>query len=571
MPALKIVPVRFDTSASWLRWSLAGLLLLSLAWLAFPNLTAQAATITVTTTADEINTDGDCSLREAVRAANLNQPVDACPSGTGFDIILLPAGTFTLSLAGTGENAALTGDLDLLESVRLEGAGPLNTVIDAAGLDRVLEILGGSQVDLYRLSLTGGDSSGSAGAAIRLQGHLTIERARVYDNQSSFAVYAINGSTLTLERARIEDNPDGGMFLQAEVTTTIRNSTLSGNVNNNGSAGAISNSGTLSVANSTISGNATVGDGGGIQNGGMLELSSVTIVNNTAGNSGTYGGGGGVSNLGGTITVRNSILANNTDASGGTSPECSGTLTSAGYNLIEDPGNCVISGDTTGNLTGIDPNLGALNENGGGTPTHAVLLGSPAINAGNPAGCLDETGATLGTDQRNYVRQNTCEIGAFEFNSAGTPTPTVTPLVSPTATATVTVPSPTATRTPTRTTTPTPTATATRTATPTATATRTPTGTPTQTGTATQTPTATRTPTPTATHTAGPSPTHTASATVTRTPTQTATHTAGPSPTSSATATVTATRTPTATYEPGYTPPPPVDPRGLYLPFILNP
>src|SRR5687767_1162009 len=74
---------------------------------------AYAATITVTTTTDELNSDGDCSLREAIRAANLDRGVDACPAGTATDTITLPPGTYTLTIPGGDEDGALTGDLDI--------------------------------------------------------------------------------------------------------------------------------------------------------------------------------------------------------------------------------------------------------------------------------------------------------------------------------------------------------------------------------------------------------------------------------------------------------------------------
>src|SRR5688500_4402324 len=65
---------------------------------------ARAATIDVNTTTDEINADGDCSLREAIRAANLDQVVDACAAGSGADTLRLPAGIYALTIAGTGED-----------------------------------------------------------------------------------------------------------------------------------------------------------------------------------------------------------------------------------------------------------------------------------------------------------------------------------------------------------------------------------------------------------------------------------------------------------------------------------
>src|SRR5687768_2397235 len=69
---------------------------------------ASAAVLTVTTTADELNNDGDCSLREAIRAANLNVQVDACAGRGGTDTINLPGGTYILTLAGVDEDAATT-------------------------------------------------------------------------------------------------------------------------------------------------------------------------------------------------------------------------------------------------------------------------------------------------------------------------------------------------------------------------------------------------------------------------------------------------------------------------------
>jgi hypothetical protein len=167
-------------------------------------------------------------------------------------------------------------------------------------------------------------------------------------------------------------------------------------------------------------------------------------------------------------------------------------LTAEGYNLIENTTGCTITGDTTGDVTGASASLGPLQNNGGQTLTHALQAASPAIDAGNPAGCVDQNNAPLTTDQRGYIRpvdgdsnaSAICDMGAFERLSPGAPTPTNTPTRTPTHT-------PTATRRPTHTPTHTPTATASATA------------------------------SPTRTFTPGPSPTHTPSATPTSTPTAT--------------------------------------------------
>ena len=99
-----------------------------------------ATTITVTSTADDLTVNGNCTLREAVKAANTELAVDACPAGSGADTISLPAGTFTLALAGAEEDANATGDLDVLASVTIEGASATTTIVDANGLDRVFDV-----------------------------------------------------------------------------------------------------------------------------------------------------------------------------------------------------------------------------------------------------------------------------------------------------------------------------------------------------------------------------------------------------------------------------------------------
>ncbi len=125
--------------------------------------------------------------------------------------------------------------------------------------------------------------------------------------------------------------------------------------------------------------------------------------------------------------MQNSLIADNLSSIpffGGyaRSPDdCSGALTSLGYNLIEtQPNYCSLTGGPDA-LIGAAPNLGPLQDNGGPTWTQALLPGSPAIDAGNPAACADNLGATLHADQRGYPRPangagtTRCDIGAFEL------------------------------------------------------------------------------------------------------------------------------------------------------------
>ena len=160
-------------------------------------------------------------------------------------------------------------------------------------------------------------------------------------------------------------------------------------------------SGTLTIANSTISGNSAASHGGGIENGSALPTQTQLIITNSTiiGNSAAVGGG--VRNLG-TAKLTNTIIANS--PSGG---DCSGgIITSLGHNLDSD-GTCGLG--AAGDISGVNPLLGPLADNGGPTFTHALLPGSPATDAGDNAACLD-------SDQRGVTRPqgSVCDIGAYE-------------------------------------------------------------------------------------------------------------------------------------------------------------
>ncbi|RLC89450.1 MAG: hypothetical protein DRI37_03770 [Chloroflexi bacterium] len=204
----------------------------------------------------------------------------------------------------------------------------------------------------------------------------------------------------------------GGGIYSSDATLTVNSSTIAQNQTGTGRYGGYGGgiyhfSGALTVNSSTISGNqlgtgSTVGgDGGGIYAGGTTHLNHSTISNNAASQS-----GGGIRAFG-TTYLMNSILANNMASVSG--PDCFYGINSLGYNLVEDISGCTISGDSTGNITGQDPALGSLQDNGGSTRTHALTPGSPAINEGHPTQCP-------ATDQRGKARPvNQCDIGPFEI------------------------------------------------------------------------------------------------------------------------------------------------------------
>ena len=156
-------------------------------------------------------------------------------------------------------------------------------------------------------------------------------------------------------------------------------------------------SGTLNVTNSTISGN-TAPSGGGIYNafGHSVNIASSTITANEANGTGEFQQGGGITNFGGTVTVKNSIVAGNATTTGDNPDVRSdgnaggAAFYSLGYNLIGIVGTATgfgAVGDQVGTVgSPADPLLSPLANNGGPTRTHALVPGSPAIDAGDNEG-----------------------------------------------------------------------------------------------------------------------------------------------------------------------------------------
>jgi CSLREA domain-containing protein len=412
--------------------------------------TAAANIITVNTTDDELNSDGDCSLREAIRAANMDVAVDNCTAGNGTDDIILSAGTYTLTVIGDGEDQAATGDLDIRSSLKIHGAGAATTIIQwdptlsNADRDRIFDIFNdsGNVVEIRDVTLRNGvaldSGTGEEGGAIFNEATTTLERVVITNNKSEMdgggimnnAFDAAGAGVLTIIDSTISNNAagafgpltdgGGGIYNRSGGQVTLINSTVSGNsaavlgggIFNDGGASQ-NTSTTFTMVNVTLSGNTSGASGAGLVNdrSGTVNMNNVTIAFNTA-----QGGqpGGGVRRVSGTVNFKNTIIADNNDAS---APDCSGSLTSQGYNLIGDPSGCTIGGDTTGNRTDVDPLLGPLANNGGPTQTHALLFGSPAIDTANPVLPGSDPNACARNDQRNATRPqgSRCDIGAFEF------------------------------------------------------------------------------------------------------------------------------------------------------------
>lgn len=381
--------------------------------------------LTVTTTGDTVSkVDGQTSLREAFgHAATLTGPQTI---------------TFSSSTANDAENFhdGTPRTIELLGRLQVRGA--VDITIAGPGAD-VLEISGRGVSRVF--------SFGDRNAVFALRDLTLADGFGIVSDNARGSVIT-NDSTLTLERCVIRDSEtlgvesSGGGGLYTTNTTTIIDSTFTGNLSRTmtdagmafGGGIYATASARVKVINSTISGNAArsvagQARGGGIYaegNGEALELIQSTVTDNEVSvTSGTDTLGGGVF---GNITAGNSLIAGNTST--GDAADVSGNVVSRGHNLILNlDATATFSGDTTGNLTTLDPQLAPLGAYGGPTPTHALLPGSPAIDAGLNALAIDETAAALATDQRGAgfdrivkglatSTATTVDIGAFELFAA---------------------------------------------------------------------------------------------------------------------------------------------------------
>jgi len=257
-------------------------------------------------------------------------------------------------------------------------------------------------------SSTVSDNVANSGGGILNGGDLTLTESIVSSN-TAYVGAGILGDrgTITLNDSTIRDNTavsrGGGMRINGSVTT-VNGSTISGNAVSAGTGGGIHNTYPLTLTNSTISGN-SANVGGGIYNSymlGSLTLTNVTVNDNSATD------GGGIYFGDGDVTLKNSIVANNTGGDFG-----GAGVTSLGHNLDSD-GTGGLSGP--GDISGVDPLVGPLADNGGPTFTHALLPGSPAIDAGDNIDCpaTDQRGVTRpldGDGDGNPI----CDIGAYEY------------------------------------------------------------------------------------------------------------------------------------------------------------
>ena len=331
------------------------------------------------------NNGGAISLNNAFLFGNVADG----PSGSGGGIFNL-GGSVVISNSFIGSNIANragggiedNGGTTQLNTVTVTA----NRVIGAPGNGGGVHATGASRITIVGSTIT--------------QNFAALEGGGLWNSSSG---------TLTVTDSTVDGNiatMGAGLFADgASGSITIVSSTVSRNIANESGGGILIEGGSHQIINSTVSSNFAKA-GGGIQSlGGTTDLTSVTIASNNANQ------GGGINSVGGTVSIFGSIIATNFAAVGA---DVAGAIMSKGSNLIGNPAGATITGVQAGNINNVNPRLGSLQNNGGPTETHAILTGSPAIDAA--------VGPSLSVDQRGIARPQgaNADIGAFERSTVGT-------------------------------------------------------------------------------------------------------------------------------------------------------
>jgi CSLREA domain-containing protein len=267
---------------------------------------AHAASISVTTTTDELNTDGDCSLREALRAANTNAAVDRCAAGssTPADTITFSVdGTFPITMTGNEDTAEL-GDFDLLSDITIRGTGATNTIIDGLNRDRVFDI------DPL------GTCNNSTGCTVTIQ-DVTIRNGQ--GNAENF-------------------NSGGGVFIGPLATVSISNSVIESSTATGPGGGIDARGPALTLTNVTLQNNDALSSGGGLRSIGNLSISGSRFLKNEA----EFGGAISLTqDATKTVSISTSTFQNNTAA-----PTADGETDDGGAIYADVDATVTLSGNT---------------------------------------------------------------------------------------------------------------------------------------------------------------------------------------------------------------------------------
>jgi len=382
---------------------------------------AFGATYMVTKTADTADgtCDADCSLREAIAAANATADNDVIAFSALF------ASPQTITLGGSDLIIANNG------SLTITGPGSDKLIVSGNNASRVFTNNTGSIATISSLSVTGGIGvstvqTGRGGGVYNNAGTLTLIDLAIFGNTATNGGGANNAGTATLNIVgcaifgNAATGSGGAVQNFSGNNLNISNSSITGNTaGSTVGGGALQGNGTVTITNSTVANNnATNGPGGGI----IFNGTALTVTNSTfSGNSSTTNGGGIHKSTTNPGNIRNTIVSGNNGAAA--SPDITGIFNSLGNNVIGNIGTA--TGWIGSDLQNVNPLLSPLGFYGGIGASYALLSTSPALNAGQNC-VIDLSCATnnptnaITTDQRGAVRPSntTVEIGAFEESTA---------------------------------------------------------------------------------------------------------------------------------------------------------
>lgn len=380
--------------------------------------------IVVNTTDDENNTDGDCSLREAIKAANTNAQVDQCRAGkdTETDHIKLANGSlYSLVISGSSEDASDTGDLDVINNtfgldlvLEASNNGAATISQDAATDDRVIHVLTGARAEIDGITITNGGNV-FLGGGIYNQGTLQLSQSIVQSCAASTGGGGIyNAGTLNMVGSGITANtcPTGAGIYNNSITSISGSSAI---YQHNGNTGAgIYNHGTLTFSASSIYNNSATTNGGGIYNDSLADIDGSQVYGNSATS------GGGIHNAAaGSLTVEasSSIYKNSATNSGG-------GIYSAGTMDIEN--GTVIGGDSSlGNQNTAGIGGGIYISGATGTIDASTVGGNSATSQGGgiatnfSANLTIQNGSTIGSNDPHFGNHSSGNGGGI-CNTAST-------------------------------------------------------------------------------------------------------------------------------------------------------
>ncbi len=399
---------------------------------------------------------GTCTLRAAIREAN---------DTPGLDVIQVPGGTYTITLAGADEDGCETGDLDVTDDVVIYSTGPGRTIVDGNGLDRVFDVRGpswrvldvqlqtmritggsardgggirtntgllllsveltgnqgqvgggayisvpaGAEVAINRCWITGNDAGDGTGAALWTtgEGSIYLYGTEISGN-SGWSTVAHQAGSMTLDDCSVTENTtsvwDAALATNNELT--LNRTSVTGNSGRGISVISQVNLGHVELSSSTVSGNG--GYAFWVDDGGEVVLTGSTVAGRPAGEMPITC----IYNYGGSVTARGSIIA-----CPGAETTCTGAAgppDSLGYNIATDD-TCGLVGGT--DMPGTDPRLEPLSS--GFRPINALQAGSPAVDAWSEGPWPSQDGRSASRPMDGDGDGVTlADIGAYEADGA---------------------------------------------------------------------------------------------------------------------------------------------------------